>query len=183
MFEAGKFLTCSSPFFPISYLSLLPRWEKIPYICKTYISFAVSIYTPANTFQLCLTTVLGFSFCWSKLHCIFCSASDAIATHSHSSCSLLCQAGKGDVEAAMVRVFSSGEQKQSAPSESCHHLSCRLLSHASSHLFTVMLDESSDSSNMRCYFELDAQVAEKDFFWQNIFAIFPLQKSAFILKF
>lgn len=63
----------------------------------------------------------------------------------------------------MVRVFSSGEQKQSAPSESCHRLSCRLLSHASSHLFTVMLDESSDSSIMSCYFELDAQVSEKDF--------------------
>lgn len=62
----------------------------------------------------------------------------------------------------MVRELLSGEQKQSAPSESCHHLSCRLLSHASSHLFAVMLDESSGSSNTSCYFELDAQVAERD---------------------
>lgn len=73
----------------------------------------------------------------------------------------------------MVRVFSSGEQKQSAPSESCHRLSCRLLSHASSHLFTVMLDESNDSSNMSCYFELDAQVAEKDFSGRISLQYFP----------
>lgn len=138
---------------------------------------------PATTFLLCLMTALGFSFCWSKLHQISCFASNAIATLSHSPCSLLCQVDGGHVETAMVRVFSSGEQKQSAPSESCHRISCRLLSHASSNLFTVMLDESNDSSIMRCYFELDAEVGKKRFFWQNIFAIFPLQKSAFILKF
>lgn len=81
-----------------------------------------------------------------------------------SAYSLLCQVGEEDVETDMIRVFSSGEQKQSAPSGSCHRTSCRLLSHASSKLFTVVLDESSDSNIMSCYFELDAQVAKKDFF-------------------
>jgi len=60
-------------------------------------------------------------------------------------------------------VFSSGEQKQSVPSENCHRISCRLLSHASFKLFTVVLDESKDYNIMSCYFELDAQVAKKDF--------------------
>lgn len=122
----------------------------------------VAISAPANTFLLCLTTALGFPSCWSKLYQICCFASDAIAAYSHSPCSSLCQAGEGDVETAMVRVFSSGEQKQSAPSESCHHISCRLLSHASSNLFTVVLDESNDSCIMSCYFKLDAPVSEKD---------------------
>jgi len=117
---------------------------------------SVAICAPVNTFLLCLTTALGSSFCWSQLYQICCFASNAIATYSHSPCSLLFQVGEGDVETAMVKVFSSGEQKQSAPSESCHRVSCRLLSHASSNLFTVMLDESSNSSTMSCYFELDA---------------------------